>query len=149
MTTPAASDVTSEKASRLERSIALTPGRCAASTLVAWPRPTLVIPAVTRAVTVMKATLPRPDGPSPRARSRAATRKPAARTTLATKSRAEPSATETGALAEWRDPAAVAGGAGSDTTPSPRRRRVEARHDSRAHRTEGASVLFPRTITLV
>ena len=77
---PATSDVASENASRFDRSIARAPGRCAASTLVAWPRPTFATRAVTSAVTVMNATLPRPAGPSERATSSAATRKPAAPT---------------------------------------------------------------------
>src|SRR5688500_15529730 len=93
---PATSDVTSENASRLDKSVARTAGRCAARTLVACPRPTLATRDVTSAVTVMKATLPRPDGPSERATSRAATKKPAAPTTLAVKKRTDPWATETG-----------------------------------------------------
>jgi hypothetical protein len=65
----------------------------------------------------MKATVPRPEGPSIRARSSAATKKPAEPTMLEAKKRTDPRATETGAVASGPlrvAPTGVAGTADSD-----------------------------------
>ena len=63
------------------------------STDVASPIPRPASRAATRAVTVMKAIVPRPVGPSARARIRTATKKPALPATFDQKSSAEPRAT--------------------------------------------------------
>jgi hypothetical protein len=58
--------------------------------LVDWPTPSLATRAVMSAVTVMNATLPRPEGPSRRARRSAEMKKPAEPTMFDAKKSAEP-----------------------------------------------------------
>jgi hypothetical protein len=68
-------------------------GSLATKTVVASPTPRLATWAATKAVTVMKAIVPRPVGPRARARMRTATKNPALPATFDQKSSAEPRAT--------------------------------------------------------
>ena len=88
--TPAPMPAAAENARLFARSAGRWSGRRAAKTTVASVTPSRAIQAVIKAVTVRKATVPRPDGPSARVTSSIPTNRPEFPTTCAQKSSAGP-----------------------------------------------------------
>ena len=89
-TTAPATPIRLEKVKLLVNSSRRAPGRFAAKTTVASVTPSLAIQAVTSAVTVRKATVPRPEGPRARVTSSSPTNSPEFPTICAQKSSAGP-----------------------------------------------------------